>query len=281
MKYQPYKSFGYPVLTPCLPERYADADYVNHNFEPSISPLIPPDEPNSILVQIEPYGIPVGMTRHIIEDDAELILLVSCRATFFTKCYKISNVNGGDIKIDNANLFSDEIEFSIFIRATKDFLLSDADINPEFGYKEFHVQKGMLLAQSAITPIYIQKEFYKNPKSIVSINTDKALKDGEYTVSLENDYIEIFVSPKLNTKINALKNSQGAKNYANNALYVPVITHALKELDQNSELMGYKWAQVLTQQLETIQRNHEIRSEAFNQAQALFKFPLSQIAVGD
>ena len=61
MKYQPFKSFGYPVLTPCKIENLQDADYVDYNFEPSIAAQVHPDSPKLILIQVDLYGMPPSM----------------------------------------------------------------------------------------------------------------------------------------------------------------------------------------------------------------------------
>ena len=73
--------------------------------------------------------------------------------------------------------------------------------------------------------------------------------------------------------------SEISKTYAINALYVPVVTHALTVLEQREELLENKWAQVLTSQLATIRQDHDVRDERHNEAQALFRFPLSVISM--
>ena len=278
MKYQPFKSFGYPVLTPCKIENLQDADYVDYNFEPSIAAQVHPDFPKLILIQVDLYGMPPSMLGAIKQKNAVLLLYLTCRSTFFSKCFVIDNAMGVEVVLEG-DLLSGEVELSIFIRAEKGFILSDGNINPEFGYNEFDVSKGMILAQSAITPIYVQKEFYRNPKSIVSINVDRRLKDGEFTLSLENQFIEVSTSEKLNKLIGELGHNESTKLHAINCLYVPVITQALDELEKNPDLLEHKWAQVLTQQLQTTESYGEIRPESHNKSQALFKFPLSKISM--
>ena len=277
MKYFPFKSFGYPVLTPYAGDQGADADYVGHTFDPSFHVTVPPANPNVIRIEVENYFSVPAIKLAVTSKNAMLLLNVSCRNTFFSKCFEVPAV-GGTVEIQG-DLLSGQVDYSLFIRAKNKFLLTSDDINSEFGYKEFEVSRGALIAQSATWRFSVHKEFYRNPRSIITINVDPELKDGEFIVSLDNPYIEVSTSAKINKLVNGMMASDSSKAYAINALYVPVVTHALTVLEQREELLENKWAQVLTSQLETIRKEHDVRDERHNDAQALFRFPLSSISI--
>lgn len=277
MKYQPFKSFGYPVLSPYAGEILSDADYVGHTFEPSFHILVPPDQPDKIRIEIENYLSVPSIKLAVTSKKAELLLLVSCRSTFFSKCEPIS-VEGGTIEFDG-NQLSGEVEVSLLIRTEKDTEILSDDINLEFGYKSFLAKAGSIIAQSLTTYFFVHKEFYRNPTSIITININDELADGEFTVSLDNPYIEVSTSAKLNKILNGMMTSEKSKIYAINSIYVPVITHALNSLEQREELIENKWAQIITSQLDSIKDQHDIRDERHNEAQALFRFPLSSITL--
>ena len=277
MKYLPFKSFGYPVLTPYAGDQDTDADYVGHTFDPSFNATVPPDKPNTIRIEVENYFSVPSIKLSVTSKKAILLLNVSCRDTFFSKCFKIP-VEGGTVEIEG-DLLSGQVDYSLFIRTKDKLTIKSEDINPEFDYKEFEVSPGSLIAQSATWRFLVHKEFYRNPRSIITINVDPELKDGEFTVSLDNSYIEVSTSAKLNKQLNGMMASDSSKSYAINAFYVPVITHALTVLEQREELLDNKWAQVLSSQLATIRQEHEVRDERHNEAQALFRFPLSSICM--
>ena len=277
MKYLPFKSFGYPVLSPHAGDQHTDADYVGHSFDPSFNSLVPPDQPNMIRIEVENYFSEPSIKLAVTSKKAMLLLHVSCRATFFSHCFPVP-IEGETVELDG-NLLSGLVEYSLFIRATDDLTIKSEDINPEFGYKEFEVSPGSLIAQSATWRFSVHKEFYRNPRSIITINVNEELKDGEFTVSLDNPYIEVSTSAKLNKRLNGMMASDSSKSYAINALYVPVVTYALSVLEQREELLENKWAQVLTSQLAAIKKDHVVREERHNEAQALFRFPLSLISM--
>jgi len=279
MKYQSFKSFGYPVLSPYAGESLTDADYVGHTFEPSFNILVPPDNPDKIRIEVENYFSVPAIKLAITSKKASLLLLISCRATFFSKCETIS-VDGGTVELDG-NQLAGEVELALFIRADKDANIQSDDINLEFGYRSFDVKPGSVLAQSETWRFSVHKEFYRNPRSIITININEELADGEFTVSLDNPYIEVSTSAKLNKILNGIMTSQKSKAYAINSVYVPVITHALNILEERNELIENKWAQIITSQLAAIKKDHDVRDESHNEAQALFRFPLSSITLED
>ena len=147
MKYLPFKSFGYPVLTPYAGDEYVDADYVGHTFEPSFNPTIPPDKPNVIRIEVENYFSVPSIKLSVTSKKATLQLNVSCRDTFFSRCFEIP-VEGGTVEIDG-DLLSGQVDYSLFILAKQKLTIKNDDINPEFGYKEFEVSPGSVIAQSA------------------------------------------------------------------------------------------------------------------------------------
>mgnify|MGYP001170300711 CR=1 FL=1 len=277
MKYQAYKSFGYPVLSPATAQEVVDADYVGYNFEPSFDPTIPPDAPNIILIEVELYSLIPAIRLAVTQQKAEAVLLVSCRTTFSSKCYPIG-AEESSVRVEADNL-SDKVELSVFIIAKETVKIEDASINEEFGYKQFEVQPGEILAQSATDQFSVHKEFYRNPRSIISLNVNKDLNDGEYFLSLDNSYIEVSTGTKLNKIINGLSTSKYGKTYALNSFYVPVIAQALNTLHDRPDLEEYKWAQVLKDTLQTIRSDDWDQIEPHNAAQSLFRSPLLNVSM--
>ena len=171
------------------------------------------------------------------------------------------------------------VELTLFVIAQKDFELSSASFHPDFNGETFSISQDSVLAQSLTQEIYMQKEFYKNARSLISISENDQLEEGDYVVSVDSDYIEISMNKSLNAKINGLLATQTSQIEALNSIFVPAVTHALHELNSRQELGDYKWAQVLKMQLDTIKSKKPMRDEIYNQAQTLFKKPLSKIAM--
>ena len=281
MKYQPYKSFGYPVLRPAEKDQLENADYVGWNFQVDWTATIPPTAPDTVLIEYELEQIVPALTKAIEEKNAEISLMVSCRETFFTEVFKLTN-NEGSVKV-KADLLHGNTEFSIFIRCIKNFELECEQINDEFGYKKFLAEKGNILAQTFTYRAFIHKEYYRNARSIVSLSINEDLKDGEYIVYLDtrSQYIEVSTGRSLNRKINSMWSSADTKISLLNSFYVPVITQAITELRHKPEdYQDFKWAQIIDSQLQSVREDTSVRDEPQNEAQALFHSPLNKILGG-
>ena len=86
MKYQPYKSFGYPVLRPAEKDQIENADYVGWNFQVELLSRIPPATIDTVLIEYDLFQLVPALEKAVQENKAELLLMISCRETFFTKC---------------------------------------------------------------------------------------------------------------------------------------------------------------------------------------------------
>ena len=281
MKYQPYKSFGYPVLRPSENDQIENADYVGWNFQVELLSRIPPAAADTVLIEYDLFQLVPALEKAVQDNKAELLLMISCRETFFTDVFKLSD-KSGSVKI-KADLLHGNTEFSIFIKCVENFELECEQINEEFGYKKFLAEKGNILAQSYTFRAFIHKEHYRNARSIVSISISEDLKDGEYTVSLDtrSQYIEVSTGRALNRKINGMWSSTDTKISVLNSFYVPIITQAISKLREKPEdYKDLKWAQIIESQLQSVREDTSVRDEPHNEAQALFKFPLTAISEG-
>ncbi|MDC0147057.1 hypothetical protein OAH94_06885 [Amylibacter sp.] len=278
MKYIPNKSYGYPVQRESLTAFDKDnADYTGSDFSPQLHSGIDPDNHNQIFIEVEVLGLEPPIKAAIGKQQADIFLIVQCKNTFFSAKILLEHKDASksivndEMKIDANKLFG-EVNARVLVIAKDEFLLKSDKINPEFGYDKFSVERGMLLAESPTSVWYVNKEPKNNPKSIVTLNVLDTLKGGEYTIDLDNEYIEVGIGNDLNQKISLYKNTKGGASLNNNLLYVPVITFALTKLKDNDEYKEFKWGQVLTTALEELEFSNEtMRSEPHNQAQALFR----------
>ena len=280
MKYIPEKSYGYPVQRQAL-SSYAkeNGDYVGGNFDPQFDQSQDPDNKNNLILETQIFGLEQPIKNAIGRTQANILIIVQCRNTFFTKTGVVEHKDASkssapsDEMIIDANELNGEITIRAIVVATGDFTLESENINPEFGYKRFRVKEGMLLAESPVSYCYVNKEPKNNPQSIITLTQLDTLKEGEFDVALDNQYIEVSVSKKLNEKITPMKNSSYGRLQAINILYVPVVTNALSKLiNEPDDCENLKWAEVLSEALEDREKEGEqVRKEPHNQAQVLFR----------
>lgn len=281
MDYVQNKSYGYPVQRPAKSAfEKENSDYVNTRFSVDISQMGDPSNGSNLIIEVEVFSLDIAIKNALGKGQAELSLVTSCRETYFTSCHPINHneaksfIAPSEIIINTDNLYG-RVVCRTFVVAKKRFKLKSEYINPEFGYDEFEVEPGMLLAESEPVICFVQREPQGNPASIIKLKEVKTLKNAEYDISLDDNYIEVNVSPELNKGLTPLKNHDDGRTLAINILYVPVITYALTKLAENpTDYSDYKWAQVLENTLDIIDGSEEgtnIRREPHNKAQALFR----------
>ncbi len=111
--------------------------------------------------------------------------------------------------------------------------------------------------------------------SVVDLVKCDSLSDGEWRVGLDENHIQIEVSPQMKESIDNARNDKSKQVVLLNALYFPAVTHALQILKQGAEAYeNQRWAQIITMKLHNF--GWELNEhEAYILAQRLMKHPLS------
>ena len=153
MKYNPNKSYGYPVQRQALSEFEKDnADYIDEYFDPQFNESKSFENKDEMQIEIQMFGLNQAIKDAIGKTQAEISVVVQCRDTFFSCKQTIEHKDAAtnlyqDIMYINANNLYGEVTIRAVVVATKNFILKSEKINAEFGFKEFEVTKGMLLAE--------------------------------------------------------------------------------------------------------------------------------------
>lgn len=239
MKYDPDKSFGYPVLTP-----HSD-DYVKSSFQTELDFNINTENPKQFIIEYSFFCGVRELIDFVRQGNAAYWIKVTCRSTFFSKMYEVTA--SGTIIIDGHNL-RDSVELSGYIIGKKDAEFSSPKINPEFGYSAFSVSNGQVLAQG-VPRIYVtEKEFWKPLSSIFQYRPEDDLKDGEYTVDLDNDdgYVWIIARQDQLKKLQDFQQSKGGKTILLNTVFFAAVSQMIEALKERpDQYQDKKWAKIL------------------------------------
>ena len=183
MKYDSDKSFGYPVLSE------DSDDYVKSAFQPSFLFDLDDEDPSYFKLKYQ-FSTSVREIQELIGKGAAAYWIkISCRSTFYSKLYEVSE--NGEILIDGKKL-RDTVEFSGYVIAKTSCSLKSKKVNPEFGYDEFPVSNGQVLALARPITYVTEKEFWKPISSIFEYRVDDNLKNGEFTIDIEDEYVHVF-----------------------------------------------------------------------------------------
>lgn len=270
MKFDPKKSFGYPVLRP------DSDDYERAGFQLDIDFNLDPKDPSKFSIRHEFHCGVRELVDFINNKNADFWIRVSCRSTFFSQMYPVEQ--SGMILIDGTEL-RDIVEISGFVIAATTAKFSSAKINGEFGYDFFETSQGQVLAHSHPCSYVIEKEFWKPLQSIFEYRIDESLKEGEFYVELDalSGYVEIFAHHQLLKQLNAFEKSQDGRNLLLNSVFFPTVVQMITRLQESRDLVAeQKWAKVLLAKAEA--KGVDVTNQRVALvAQRLLDFPLLKL----
>lgn len=214
-----------------------------------------------------------SLQRLINNKKAEFFVLIKCSRTYKRYTHRTTDT---EMKLNlPLGEYADKVIISPFIASTTDIdPFKSTEHNEEFDRIPIAIPAGAILA------VGLRYEFtvdsLRTFGAAINLTTDNRLNDGEYRIDL-NDLIDIQMNEKTRHKAQRLR--VGRHNSLFPALYMPVLAHALMNMDDMSDT---KWAKALNKTL--TERNidvSEVKSIPYVFAQKLLKYPLQHILPGD
>lgn len=238
MKYDPEKSFGYPVLS------VHKDDYLRAAFELTVDFDLKKDDPKKFHIDYT-FDCGVREMRELIEQGgAAYWIKIASRSTFYSEMFESLNVKG-EIDLDGEKL-RDVVEISAFIVGKKETRFRCDRINPEFGYNSFDIFNGQVLAQSVPRLYSVDKEFWKPISSIFEYMQDDQLKDGEYFVDLDAEFVQIFANQKQCQYFKDFEKTKEGKTVLLNTVFFSAVAKMIEVMNDRPDDYGEKkWARVL------------------------------------
>jgi hypothetical protein len=265
MKFDNNKAFPYPVLRP-----YCD-DYVDVEFQTTVEFSVSKE---NISVDIF-YAVSSDELLEVIENgNAEYVTVVSCRDTYFRSVLR-SSTSKITSEFDLGSLRG-EVRVDPYIVVTKGIAaFKSPDINPEFDQESFSFSPGDVLAQDETQIFYIDRDLFKPVTSVFELVKNDLLSGGEWKVGLEEDHVQIEVSPQMKVSIDGARNSKPNQVILLNSLYFAAVIQALQKLKEGEAAYEDKrWAKVILMQLHNAGWDLAVH-DPYILAQRLMKYPLT------
>lgn len=264
MDFDKNKTFPYPVLRP-----YSD-DYKDVEFQATIQAAV---EGNTVQLACSYLTSCTELTDEIKKGTAVYCSVVSCRDTYFRQA--ITSKLQAITQAFDATYLRGEVRIESYIVCLKKISsFSSPDISKEFGKATFSFAPGQVLAQDETAVIYIDRDLFKPLTSVFDLVKSDTVGVNEWKIGLDDDHVQIQVSPSMKEAIDDARNSSTSKAILLNSLYSAAVTEALHKLKEAPELFSEtKWGNVLVRQLE--HNNIDISSsEPYVVAQTLMRHPL-------
>jgi uncharacterized protein YegP (UPF0339 family) len=237
MRYDPQKSFGYPVL------RTGNDDYIRAtiqaNFELALKKNSPIANVEFIVIQSVPE-----IAQAIKNGDAVVVTTAICSKTS-TIFKNIGNALQGTFQID-INQFAGEVIFdACIVVAAPKMTLTSEKINPEFGTEPFELYRGSVLAQAHPTYRSFSREMQKSMGNLFELDLDETQREGEWRLDLSNDKVKIIAPSELYNHMLAWKNSLQGQQILLNSVLMPAMVEMIESIRHEDSYMGYRWATAL------------------------------------
>lgn len=264
MNYDRQKAFPYPVLRP------NSDDYRGVDFQTTVVFSVSRLEVRATLdFQISSQEI----WDQITERNAQFVCLVSCRDTYHRTVVASYSVHA-EAEFATSDLRG-EVRVDPYVVARNRIVeFSSPDINPEFGDGPFDYGPGDILAQDEPQVFYIDREMFKPVTSVFELVKRDELTDREWRIGLEQDHVQIEVSPKVKETLDNARNSSRNRAILLNSIYFAAVMHTIEKLKVSAaEFEGRKWAEVISRQAHNSGCDVDSQ-DAYEIAQRLMHYPL-------
>jgi hypothetical protein len=270
MKFDPQKSFGYPVLRP------GSEDYLQAGFQSGLTLGI---NENNETEYVLAYDIAIGVAEIralVLNKSARVVIEVTCRTTFFSKLFELESLKGS-VTLD-ANQIRERLELSCYAITNKKIPKFHSDkINPEFGGSTVAFPHYAVLACDAPINYWVEREVFKNITSIFDYRVDNALGEGLWRLNLEENRVQIILSQ---AQLEILKHAESEKKnqvIIANAIVFAAVTEMVNVLKFSQDHHELRWAQIVSAKCSALGILVGPKTDAIDTAQKLMARPLSML----
>jgi len=270
MKFDPQKSFGHPVLRP------GSEDYVHADFQSGIGFGINEKNENQYLLS---YDVAIGVKelRDLITAKRGAVQIeLNCRTTFYSRVYEINFLKGA-VPIE-ANLVRGGLEICCYVTAKKIIAgFTSPKINSEFGKGAITFPRYAVLACEAPIYYWVDREAFRNITSIFDYGQDPELSEGVWRLNLEEDRVQIILSPNQLAILKQAQNSKQNQAIILNAIIFGAVVEIVNTLKVKNDFVGRRWAQNVLAKCSALGVQLGDSANAIDVAQKLMSKPLATL----
>lgn len=269
MQFDSLRAFPYPVLRPDVD------DYTDGEIQALVD-MKASDDGLTIRASVQ-FALSVKEIAELIDQGkASYAVVFECRDTYFRHA-QLSKVPVFEVPFESGSLRG-EVQIKPYIVSVSD--ISDFKcklINPEFGEGPFSFFQGAVLAVDRPQVTFIDRDVFSPISSVFSLVQDDALTGHEWHVKLQQDKVQIVVSPELKASISVARGHKKNKAILLNSIYFATVMQCISHLKKDAaEYSSYRWAQVIQNKCHNLHvdlKNHD----EYLAAQKLMKTPFGLI----
>jgi hypothetical protein len=270
MRFDSQVIYPHPVLRPDV-EDYEDGD-----FQVVLDISVTPDQ-SDVGISAS-YDLSVAELVELIDQSkAQAGILVNCRDTFFRKIFPLSTGKDTSVVIDGGQLHGEVVIVPIIFATRKIKGFESDDFAEDYLGLRFDLEPGDFLAHENPEVFYLEREAFEPVESIITLTTDPTRTGYEWDIGLEQDQIEIIVSPELSEAVQSARNNSAHVIILINSLYSSAIQSAVEYLRSDSDV-DKKWANVIRQKCISKGFMNFDQDEAYLVTQRLLDQPIEKLS---
>lgn len=276
MRFHKQKSYPYPVI------REFHDDYIDEYFVVKTKSIL---GINDIELTINYDLSSNAIQREIKSGNATYMTVLSCRDTFFHKVFTFDKPNKNFIGVSH-ELLSGKVLVESFVYITKDTSISSSSINEEYllsnsGSKSsFDYKKGSVIAQAQTHSFEIQLDLYKPLGSIFTIEVDKTMQKGQWTIFSDTDKVIIAVAKDIKQVEVDLSDGSEGSSMLLNSIYFAAVMHLvqiIKDDESGGVIERHLWAKKIDERITLNEINVE-NEEAYSITTKILDFPFLRLS---
>ena len=234
MRYDESKSFPYPVL------REGSEDYLDGAFQ-ATSKCELSEKADAIEVRVNFALGERSIKKLLKEKKVKFALLVDARETYFRDL--ITTFENSEVKRYTGGKIKGPVTLLAYIFAAKDIKnFRSPNFNAEYSKKSFFIEKGDVLALDLPKELYVGQEVLAHIGTVFELVGGDKLKEGELDINLEEEKVQIRVSPQQKTLLNSARGQTNMKSILYCSIYFPVLMEVLRCMSKDAaEFESKKW----------------------------------------
>lgn len=251
MRYDPQKSFGYPVLRP------NNDDYIKAAIQAHFDIKMNKQMPSKGNIEYNIFLSVAEISAALKQGVAVVVVSATCSKTN-TIFKRITNSLSGTFEV-NINDFADEVIFdACIVVSIEELSFFSEKFNPEFGHEPFTLQRGSVMAQAHPTFRSFSKEMQRSLGNLFELELDEEQRDNEWRLMLSSDKVKIVSARKLYEQMSRWKSVAAGQELLLNSVLMPAMVEMIDSLRTDPEGNDYRWANVLRHKIDDL---HDIDIE--------------------
>jgi hypothetical protein len=263
--------FPHPVLGP------ETGDYSSGEFNLEIRAVSEAFSTDQVTVDYSATLTEVGLLSALSSGTVSVGIFVTCLDTYYSNAIALSLGDGRFAFDPGALVGRVEIQPLIWARfGIPHFSLSNC--HSEFGGGTMGIEAGEILALGELQVLNIGREKLAQTDTIFSIVKDETLADGQLSVNLDADRIQVLVAENIHQSVNDLRAKKFGHSIVLNGVYLPAVMQVLDILRAGEgDYEGRRWHRIFRAKCEYLGVNVQ-QPDLWRDAQILLNDPFSEIA---